>query len=355
MSEHDLALCIHAYYAGELDTGRRACERLLARPDLTPELEQMVRGNRTWYTQRLEDLVPCRFQRIDVEPAREGWSLFNPTIASHGDGFLAIVRSSNYRIAGGQYQMPAEDGTQIKTLNLLVDLSPDLVVRSSRPIRDPDYPITGYPVHGLEDCRLRYTGFGMTVSATVRNVAPFDGRCRIAVADLDVDAAEFRNLLVLDGVQLQAHEKNWMPFAGRPGWVYAVNHDGYATTVDVDQAIPGAFSVCRRGPAPAIARRFRGGSQLIPFDGGWLGLIHEVSHQAERIYEHRWIWLDAAASLRRMSPPFAFRETRAIEFAAGLAQAGDRLVAAFGVRDAEAWLVECPVAAVAGLLEEVAP
>jgi hypothetical protein len=30
--EHDFALCVHAYYAGELDTGRRACERLLSSP-----------------------------------------------------------------------------------------------------------------------------------------------------------------------------------------------------------------------------------------------------------------------------------------------------------------------------------
>jgi hypothetical protein len=40
-----------------------------------------------------------------------------------------------------------------------------------------------------------------------------------------------------------------------------------------------------------------------------------------------------------VSPPFAFRERRAIEFAAGMARQGDRLVISFGVRDAEAWLV----------------
>jgi hypothetical protein len=43
-----------------------------------------------------------------------------------------------------------------------------------------------------------------------------------------------------------------------------------------------------------------------------------------------------------MSQPFAFREPRAIEFAAGLAAMGDRIVVSFGVRDAEAWLVEIP-------------
>ena len=353
--EHDVALSAHAFYVGELEVGRRACERLLARPDLPVEAEQMVRGNRTFYTQPLAELAACRFQRLDLEPARDGWSLFNPTILRHGDGFLAIVRSSNYRIVDGQYRMPAEDGTQIRTTNLLVRLTDGLVVVDSRPIAGPEYPKTAYPVDGLEDCRLRQTGSGVGVSATVRNVAPFDGRCRIAAADLDVDAAAFSGLLVLDGVQLQEHEKNWAPIEGRGGWLYAANHDGHVVTVDADDAIPGAYAVSRRRPSPPLARRFRGGSQLVAFDGGWLAVIHEVAHLERRIYEHRFVWFDPDLAVRRVSPPFAFRELRAIEFAAGLAAAGDRLVVSFGVRDAEAWLVELASADVRDLLVEVPP
>jgi hypothetical protein len=46
-----------------------------------------------------------------------------------------------------------------------------------------------------------------------------------------------------------------------------------------------------------------------------------------------------------VSPPFAFRETRSIEFAAGLAVSDQNtLVASFGVRDAEAWLAYVPIA-----------
>ena len=51
--DHDLALCIHAYYVGELDAGRRACERLLSRGDLPEETDRMVRTNRLWYTSTL--------------------------------------------------------------------------------------------------------------------------------------------------------------------------------------------------------------------------------------------------------------------------------------------------------------
>lgn len=339
--EHDLALCVHSYYVGEHAAGRRACERLLARPDLTDELEHMVRTNRTWYTPALDELATVRHQRIDVEPAHEGWSLFNPTIASHRDDLVCLVRSSNYKIVDGRYEMPAADGSCIRTENVLVVVHPDLTVASARVISGPGYPHTGFPVTGLEDCRLRYTQTGLGVSATVRDVGPFDGRCRIATADLDVQAATFSGLRVLDGINVQEHEKNWMPFVGREGWLYASNHNGHVVTVDPDGSIPGAWQVSQRRPSPAIAKRFRGGSQLLAFHDGWLGLVHEVAAlNGRRVYEHRFVWLDADLELRRVSPAFAFREKQTIEFAAGLAWNGLRLVASYGVRDAEAWLVE---------------
>lgn len=357
--EHDIALATHAYYVGEFDAGRRACERLLARPDLSQEVEHMVRANRTWYTPTLDELVACRHHRIDIEPAHDGWSLFNPTVLAHGD-LIGIVRSSNYKIVDGRYEMPASDGGQIRTRNILVRFHDDLRVASARVIADPEYPQTGYPVTGLEDCRLRHTQTGIGVSATVRDVAPFDGRCRIATADLDLQAGAFANLLVLDGLNQQEHEKNWMPFVrDRGGWLYATSHNGHTVTVDANGSVPGAWQLSQRHAAPALARGFRGGSQLVPMGLGWLGLIHEVAVVAgKRIYEHRFIWLDERLALARVSPAFAFRESQAIEFAAGLAVVGNypnqRLVASYGVRDAEAWLCEIDLSAMEGLLNAVA-
>jgi hypothetical protein len=356
-TEHLLSLAVSAYYAGELDAGRRACERLLSEP-MDVNLEHQVRANRTWYTQPLHELANCRYQRFNIEPAFPGWSLFNPTILQHRDRLIAIVRSSNYQIVDGRYVMPEADGNTIRTENLLVDLRPDLTVERVRQIRYPDYPKTDFPVDGMEDCRLRNTKTGIGVSATVRNVSPFDGRCRIATADLDYDDASLHNLRVLAGLQCQEHEKNWMPIEAGPGkyggWLYAANHEGHAVTVDHDPDVAGAYQMRRWYPAPTLAKGFRGGGQVIAFRDGWLGLIHEVAHfpTGHRVYEHRLVWWDDAFRLARWSQPFAFRELRAIEFAAGLATVGDNVVMTFGVRDAEAWLVEVPAADVASLLND---
>ena len=355
MQQHLHALAVHAYYAGEMDAGRRACDRLLGM-EIPEGLERQTRANRTWYTPLLADLVPgVTFRRFDVEPPRPGWSLFNPTILSVGPGYLAVVRSSNYRIEGGRYVIPPEDGDAIRTTNLMVILGTDFEVLSCCEITEPDYARNGYPVHGWEDIRLRETPAGIGVSATVRDAAGWDGRCRIATASLDADTATLSGMRVLEWDGLQPHEKNWMPIEGIDGWLYGCGHDGHTVAVRADADMPGCYGVARHAPAPHIARGFRGGSQLVPLRDGWLAVVHEVAvmEGGTRAYEHRFVWFDGSFTLRRMSPLFAFRETRAIEFAAGLAIKDGTVVVTFGVRDAEAWLVTLPEDDVCQLLAPV--
>lgn len=341
MIDHLFAIGIHAYYAGELEAGRRACERLLAMEGVPEEVEAWTRHNRLYYTQPLRELVAVREVEFDLEPAHEGWSLFNPTIIYRPfeQDYLAIVRSSNYKIRDGRYEMPPADGGTIRTQNILVRLHDDLSVDWARVIADPDYAKTGYPVDGLEDCRLMWLGGGLGVSAVVRNASPWtDGRCRIATARLDIETASFSDLRVLDGVTVLEHEKNWMPVIGRGGWVHSLAFDGHTITVDEEGD---AYVVCRRAAMPPIARSWRGGGQLVPFHGGYLGVIHEVAPLGDhRAYEHRFVFLDNSLSLRLASPAFVFGQTRQIEFAAGLAADEDRVIVTFGVRDAQAWICE---------------
>ena len=289
----------------------------------------------------LSNIAAPTFHRLDIEPAAPGWTCFNPTVLSTHDGLLGIVRSSNYRIVDGRYVIPPEDGQDIRTANILIRLADDLTVSEAKTLAVDPYQGSGFPVHGLEDCRLRHTGNGIGVSATIRNVAGFDGRCRIATAELDVDAGRLHSLRVIESNSSQEHEKNWMPLAGKAAWLYCCNVGGYTLTVEAKAGHPGEYRMLRREPSPALAAEFRGGSQLVPFRGGWLCCIHEVRAGAngQRVYEHRLCWFTNALRLERVSERFAFREAEAIEFAAGLATHGGRVVISFGVRDAEAWLV----------------
>ena len=351
--EHQIALSIHAYYCGEFDAGRRACDRLIAGASPGDKIDAMARGNRLWYQQRLVDIAPCRRVQL-AAPVEPGWSLFNPTVAVHGDGLVAIARSSNYAIVDGQYVIPPADSGQIKTQNFLTFLDRDLRQLECHRLADPEYHKTGYEVDGLEDCRLRVLPDSLGVSATVRNVAPYDGRCRIATASLNVDKRQLSDLVVLDGLSCQPHEKNWMPICGTRSWIYAICHDGHTVTVDPDLQTKSCHLLYQRGTAPPLCRDFRGGGQVVPFRGGWLAIVHEVAPWGHtRAYEHRWVWLDNDMQVQRVSDAFALHEFREIEFAAGLAVIDDRVIVSYGVRDAEAWMLETTGDAVWTLLTPI--
>lgn len=322
--EHLHQLAVHAYYVGEHDVGRRACERLLAEP-LSPERESLVRRNRTWYTRRLDELLPCRHEQIEIEPAHPGWTLFNPSLAVRDGGIDVIVRSSNYRCIDGRYVMPPEDQGRIRTESLLMRMGGE-----PRRIAG-DYPRSEFCVDGLEDCRLNVIDGRLRISATVRNHAGYDGLARIAEAD---EYGVVRRLL--PEPRPGRHEKNWMPILGRDEYLYSCHEDGQ---VVVAWEYEGRWTLMRRGKSPLLARGFRGGSQLVPVGDEWLAVIHEVSDEdGRRTYEHRFVWFGSDLSIVGVSPPFAFREPRTIEFAAGLAVVGDEVLVSYGARDEEAWI-----------------
>lgn len=237
--------------------------------------------------------------------------------------------------------MPDADNGVIRTENLLVELRDDCTPDRVRMIRNPSVGKTDFPVDGLEDCRLRHTQTGIGVSATIRNASGYDGRCRIATADLCLETATLSNLRVMSGNSPQDHEKNWMPAGG--GWVYSCSHNGHVVTVEPDPELAGGWQLCQRGKSPPVARSFRGGSQLVPWQDGWLAVVHEVAWLGDRrAYEHRFVEFDSRLRISRVSMPFVFREKQAIEFAAGMAVVGNTVCVTFGVRDAEAWLVMLP-------------
>jgi hypothetical protein len=130
------------------------------------------------------------------------------------------------------------------------------------------------------------------------------------------------------------HQKNWTPqIAGdRLQFIYLCDLTGvvddYGRTVTES--------------TPAIAApRFRGGSQVIAFDGAWLAVIHELQWRPSyrrRFYQHRFVWLDETNTLRRVSRLFFFHK-KGVDFAAGMAWHADgkRMLISYSVADSEAW------------------
>jgi hypothetical protein len=107
-------------------------------------------------------------------------------------------------------------------------------------------------------------------------------------------------------------EKNWMPqvIGDELRLIYSV---------DPTRILTDSGAVLGSQPAPIAAESFRGGSQAVAFDDGWLMVIHEVERgNARSRYFHRFIWMDSANTLRRLSRRFYLRQI-GYEYIAGMA------------------------------------
>lgn len=368
---------IAAYHLGDVDRALIENDRLLA-DGVPSEIEPWVRSNRAWCLRALGRSEPDTDARLpsgvsvpaladltddveflpiehDMDP---GWSTFNPSIANDPSGGFAMnIRSSNYVMGeDGAYGFPTEDADgNIRTINHLVRLDSDLRITGCTrlPMQPRGAPIRDSRVLGCEDIRLISLGDRWAATATVRDRNMFE-RCDIAMLEFDsLDRAIDAQLRVLPGPDPSRHEKNWMPFVvdGELHLLYLCS-----PTIVIRPGAADGLEFVSTTPGPPGADRWRGSSTGVPHRDGFLFMVHEVTHPANhRLYAHRFIRLDPACAgwaITAMTPPFHLIEA-GVEFGAGMAIDGDHLIASFGVRDAEAWLVRLPTSAVDELLVDL--
>ena len=99
----------------------------------------------------------------------------------------------------------------------------------------------------------------------------------------------------------------------------------------------------------------RGGTQLVCVDDdSWLGIGHAMQFvDGLKVYWHVWYLADSYGKMKAASPPMKLAPNNGIEFAAGLAIDGDRVVVSFGVDDMESKIGETKLSAVRGMLRSI--
>jgi glycosyltransferase involved in cell wall biosynthesis len=332
---------IAAYYCKDPTRrkyGFAACHWLALNRDVPSQSRTLARQNLQFYVEPLEEIAPSlRARRISFA-APEGHHLTNPSVAQRGEEIVMIQRCVNFILSeDGQYSTP--QGGPVNTRNFLVRLDANLDILSSSEIMHPeDFPPPAFDlVQGFEDSRLFAWRDALWCISTVRELTP-EGRCEQVLARIDEDDPQFCRLVDWRVLRAEAplqDEKNWMPLVAGETLRFIRLCD---PTHVVDEA---ARTIAVTTPGVA-ADDFRGGSQAVAFEGGWLAIIHEVlagAHEGQRIYHHRFVWFDAANALGAVSRPFYFHR-KGVEFAAGLAwhPDGRRLLISYGVADCEAWL-----------------
>jgi glycosyltransferase involved in cell wall biosynthesis/predicted GH43/DUF377 family glycosyl hydrolase len=298
-------------------------------------------------TERLSELAPsARIGEIKLT-VKPDWPCFNPSITSDGEGFRMIVRTANYRIETGVLHA----GGVLHNINYLVTLDRGLTVTELRPLIDRADGPRRYPsqIQGYEDCRLIQVGGDWYASATVCDLNPVDRR---EIALLELNGDEIVSVRALAGPDPARHEKNWMPFV-IDGQLHFLYSSGPTVVLRCDPA-RGKLDPVSDSPASELAAEFRGGSQGVAVDDGYLFVIHEVDHSEHVLrYLHRLVLLNPELRLAAISRPFTFAADR-IEFCAGMALHERELVLSFGVSDAAAGLAAVGLDEAMALLEPVA-
>ncbi len=345
---------ISSFYSGHKQDGRDFAEQAVSfRPN-----DERLRTNRAFYSQSAIELFGAEVRAIDFSPEPD-WNASNPSIYFDGDRLRCVVRTVNYKIVNGSYVTPPEDvvrdegswkGWQIiRTRNFLLDLDADFKTTRVVEIVDKTGDArTSYPIHGFEDARLFAWKGTWWATATVCNFTE-DGRREIALLQIDDDGAVVRAEPLRGPWSVHA-QKNWMPFVDtendRVKFIYAtsLNGDVGSTTIFdlVEADDPEARPRYSIQPPPGSTfdhGRLRGGSQAVRVDGGWLFAVHDVTFPGDsgRMYLHRFVLIDDKLELVSMTDPFYF-ERLGIEFCAGLARVGDKIVASYAVNDGSARL-----------------
>jgi len=323
-----------SYVAGKRDEGAKACNQLALKREAPAVPRENARRNLFWYLRPLKEHAPS-FQAVripDVNPDKT-YTNTNPSVAVVGDALKAIVRTVSYRIRpDGTYDYNGH--AAIRTTNFLVDLDDQFAVSNPVELKRP----TGFPepvfkdVLDVEDMRLIPYTNELWANGCVLEQNSQAWREQFLMK-LNPVTGEVTSAQRMD-IEPKQNEKNWMPildpaglyplnFMYRPGVIYAT-HKGLIVTHD---------------PVLAVDD-FSGGGQLVPWDLGWLGIVHTARPDptnGKRYYWHRFVQFDQDYRLQMVSRPFVFFDKQ-IEFAAGLARHAGKVIVSFGVLDREAWV-----------------
>lgn len=302
--DFESGLC--AYYAGEMDLGRRYTDRVLLNRNVPLPILQRAYQNYEFYVQPLKTLWNQDYVVSDMEVIPESISAYkslNPSLVRKDNtSFYLNIRIVNWHVnpvGYNQYFSPHPKG-KFKTKNLLAVVDhkgqylqkPQLITKDDLDLKK----LRAHHIDGFEDCRL----FHYEKPGTLRFITNYTknnpkGQMRLSIGTIDVngDNPVYTSLTPIMGYNDHLTQKNWLIYKVEGDNAFGVyGHDPF-TIIQIDlqtgQATP--ISEVRM---PIRSGEFRGSAGPVPFEDGYLVVIHQVyfkNHRGRR-YLHRFVQLD---------------------------------------------------------------
>jgi hypothetical protein len=290
-----------------------------------------------------------------------GLGLMNPSVfVDKNNKIIVNLRHVNYTFYHSEkklFQHPygpltyihPEDDIHLRTWNWYLELNDNLSTKRYTKVDTSKFdtyePLWDFV--GLEDARIFRWNDKLYLSG-VRRDTTTNGEGRMELSEIEVTDTEVKEIS-----RVRIHppndpssycEKNWMPILDKP--YHYVKWSNPTEVVEVN-ANTGASETIYTNSFVELPRDLRGGSQLVPFEDGYLAITHEVdlfnseAGRKDAIYWHRIIKWDKNFNIVKFSKEFHFMDAH-VEFCIGLAEYNDNFLITFGFQDNTAFLLSTP-------------
>lgn len=336
----DEDIAVSSYYVGDVESGRKACDRLSRARSRGSSFQDFVSTTEGFYVPQA--VTASRRGSFEIPPqVLEGgrWAPSTPTVVrvpSLG-GFLVGVRLVNYWQERGRCYESRDLDRHIRTETAVLHVSDDLGEQEFLGVQKYVPPPGwrqgwegGVAIIGLEDQRWCVHRGEIWFTATTFDGDPPRGP-RVVLGRLTVDGCSVEYLTDLHYDGATNCEKNWVPrsFDGSLEIIYS--YDPF-TVLDVD-VDTGRCTERAKSVPPMVGTRWRGGA----FHGDF-GVVHEVvRHENNNVYYHRLV-RTRGDEVREASRLFAF-DHRGIEYAAGIHVGDAGILVTYSLEDKESRFV----------------
>lgn len=136
-------------------------------------------------------------------------------------------------------------------------------------------------------------------------------------------------------------EKNWMPILDIP--YHFVKWANPTEIVRYDINTNTCQTVVLKETNPYVSNNLRGGSQVISWNDGYLGVVHQAYHtypngSFDNEYKQQFIFWDAEWNIIKCSPQFTVMGSK-IEFISGLTTYKNDIIITYGHQDNESFIL----------------
>lgn len=296
---------------------------------------------------------------IIISPEKtNGTGLFNPSIYNDGGKLIVNLRHCQYSIWHSEFDRFAhqygplvylnpENDITLTTTNFICEMDDDLNIKSDNKVDTSQFDVKPlWEFVGLEDVRI-FRWHEKLFMCGVRRDTTTNGQGRMELSEIEIidgSIKEVSRTRIPTPNNADTYcEKNWMPILDQPyrfvKWTNpteVVEYDPVehkTTTIHMGQYTPKELDM-------------RGGSQVIPWNDGYMCLVHETSlYKTEKgsknaTYRHRFVIWDKNFNNMRYSKVFSFMDGK-IEFACGMAKKDENVYITFGFQDNCAFILKC--------------